>query len=101
MVEGATADSPSALSTAERNLMLALDQLPAALEAATAKRSPNILCAFAFDLAQRFSSFYAAHHILSEENDPLRAARLSLCRLALAQLKSTLTLIGIETPERM
>ncbi|MFM9864149.1 MAG: arginine--tRNA ligase [Micropepsaceae bacterium] len=101
MVEGVTADSVSALSTAERNLMLALDQLPSALDAATAKRSPNILCAFAFDLAQRFSSFYAAHHILSEENAPLRAARLTLCALALTELQATLNLLGIETPERM
>lgn len=81
--------------------MLALDQLPAAVESAAAKRSPNILCAYAFDLAQRFSSFYAAHHILSEENAPLRAARLTLCHLALTQLQSTLTLLGIDTPNRM
>jgi arginyl-tRNA synthetase len=81
--------------------MLALDQLPTALEAAIAKRSPNILCVHAFDLAQRFSSFYAAHHILSEENAALRAARLSLCQLALTQLQSALMLLGIETPERM
>ncbi|NOT40649.1 MAG: hypothetical protein HOP13_09165 [Alphaproteobacteria bacterium] len=53
------------------------------------------------DLAQRFSSFYAAHHILSEENASLRAARLTLCALALAQIQSTLTLLGIEIPERM
>lgn len=89
------------LSPQERNLMLALDQLPAALEAAATKRSPNILCAFAFDLAQRFSSFYAAHHILSEENAPLRAARLTLCRLALTSLIQGLHLLGLEVPNRM
>lgn len=43
-------------------------------------------CTFAFDLAQRFSSFYAAHHILSDESAPLRSARLTLCGLALTPL---------------
>ena len=100
-VEGAAPDSQNSLSEAERNLMLTLDQLPTAIDAAIAKRSPNILCTYAFDLAQRFSTFYAAHHILSEPNAALRASRLTLCHLALTQLQQTLTILGIETPERM
>jgi arginyl-tRNA synthetase len=81
--------------------LLVLDQLPSALDAATTKRSPNILCAYAFDLAQRFSSFYAAHHVLSEESADLRAARLSLCAVTQTALAQSLTLLGIEVPERM
>ena len=65
------------------------------------KRGPNILCTYAFDLAQRFSTFYAAHHILSEPNAALSESRLTLCHLALTQLQQTLTILGIETPERM
>jgi arginyl-tRNA synthetase len=81
--------------------MLALDAFPAALDAAIAKRSPNILCAYAFDLAQRFSSFYAAHHILSEEDAHLRASRLAVCGIALEQNRRLLDLLGIEVPDRM
>ena len=36
------------------------------------KRAPNILCDYAFTLAQNFSRFYAAHHILSETDTELR-----------------------------
>lgn len=95
MVEGA------ALSDPERSLILALDRLPHTIDQAIAKRAPNILCAFAFELAQAFSRFYAAHHILSEENETLRSNRLATCRLALRELETLLDLLGIEVPERM
>ncbi|MBP6011067.1 MAG: hypothetical protein KBA31_02465 [Alphaproteobacteria bacterium] len=58
-------------------------------------------CAFAFELAQRFSTFYAAHHILSEPNAPLRGARLTLCTLTLTTRTRVLSLLGLDVPERM
>ena len=67
----------------------------------TGHRVPNLISVFAFELAQGFSRFYAAHHILSEENETLRAAWLSLCSLALRELETLLDLLGIEVPERM
>ena len=65
------------------------------------KRAPNILCDYAFTLAQEFSRFYAEHHILSETDARLRAARLGLCGLTLAVLTKVLGLLGIEIPARM
>jgi hypothetical protein len=55
MVEGATP------LDRDRALILALDRLPHTIDQALTKRAPNILCAFAFELAQSFSRFYAAH----------------------------------------
>jgi len=86
---------------AERDLLLATDRLATTLDVATAKRSPNVLCDFAFELAQHFSRFYAAHHILSETNEAVRASRLAVCRMALTQMQRVLDLLGIEVPERM
>ncbi len=94
-VEGAS------LSDAERALMLTLDRLPHTIDQAIAKRAPNILCAFAFELAQAFSRFYAAHHILSEPDATRRTQWLSLCRLTLRELETLLDLLGIEIPDRM
>ena len=71
------------------------------MAAAEDKRAPNILCDYAFELAQNFSRFYAEHHILSESDADLRAARLGLCALVLAVLTRVLDLLGIEVPERM
>ena len=71
------------------------------MAAAEDKRAPNILCEYAFELAQNFSRFYAEHHILSEPDAGLRAPRLGLCALILAVLTGVLDLLGIEVPERM
>jgi arginyl-tRNA synthetase len=72
-----------------------------AMLAAEEKRGPNILCDYAFELAQRFSRFYAAHHILSETDTELRGARLGLCARTLGVLTAILGLLGIEVPQRM
>jgi len=65
------------------------------------KRAPNMLCDYAFELAQRFSRFYSAHHIMSETDTNLRASRLGLCAATLGGLTRILGLLGIEVPERM
>jgi arginyl-tRNA synthetase len=99
--QGAKTGKITIESEAERSLILALDRLPMAIDQAISKRAPNIICSFAFEVAQGFSRFYAAHHILSEENEALRASRLSICQLALRELETLLNLLGIEVPERM
>jgi arginyl-tRNA synthetase len=71
------------------------------MAAAEQKRAPNMLCDYAFTLAQNFSRFYGAHHILSESDAGLRAARLGLCARTLAVLTEILGILGIEVPERM
>jgi arginyl-tRNA synthetase len=87
--------------TAERDLVLLLDRLPDAIDQAISKRAPNVLSDHAFSVAQAFSRFYAAHHILSETNADLRASRLAVCRLVLTQFAVVLGILGIEIPERM
>jgi arginyl-tRNA synthetase len=99
--EGHAVGTPVVRSPEERALVLQLLALPDIMAAAEDKRAPNMLCEYAFELAQKFSRFYAEHHILSEADTELRAARLGLCRLTLAVLAKVLDLLGIEIPERM
>jgi arginyl-tRNA synthetase len=86
---------------AERELALALDAFEAALLEAYAKRAPNFIAEHAYRLAQTFSKFYAACPVLAAPSPDLRASRLALAGAALRQLETALTLLGIETPERM
>ena len=85
----------------ERELALAILRFPDALEEAIKTRAPNVMCDYAFSLAQRFSSFYAACHILGENDAAVRASRLGLAGLTLRALEASLGLLGIEAPERM
>ncbi len=99
--EGYASAAPVVRSPEERRLALLLLSITEAMEGAEFKRAPNILCDFAFTLAQEFSRFYAEHHIMSESDAELRAARLGLCALTLRTLSKVLDLLGIEIPARM
>lgn len=99
--QGAERAAPVIRSPEERKLVLQLLSLSDALAAAEDKRAPNMLCEYAFELAQNFSRFYSEHHVLSEADSGLRASRLGLCALVLAVLTRVLDLLGIEVPERM
>jgi arginyl-tRNA synthetase len=99
--EGHVAGPAAIHSPEERALVLQLLSLGDAMLAAEQKRAPNILCDYAFTLAQNFSRFYSAHHILSESDTGLRGHRLGLCVLVLEVMTRTLDLLGIAVPERM
>jgi arginyl-tRNA synthetase len=99
--EGHRSAAPVIRSEEERGLALQLLTMTEALLGAEAKRAPNLVCDFVFGLAQNFSRFYTEHHILSESDEALRAARLGLCGLTLTQIERALDLLGIEVPERM
>jgi arginyl-tRNA synthetase len=85
----------------ERGLILQLLGLHDAMATAEQRRAPNVLCDYAFTLAQAFSRFYAEHHIMSETDSVLRATRLGLVGLTLATMTKVLDLLGIEVPARM
>ena len=99
--EGYASAPPVVRSPEERRLVLQLLALPDAMETAEIKRAPNVLCDYVFALAQEFSRFYAEHHILSEKDEALRAARLGLCESTLNVIAKVLGLLGIEIPGRM
>jgi len=99
--QGFETGTPAIHSPEERKLILQLLALGDALAAAEDKRAPNMLCEYAFELAQNFSRFYGEHHILSESDAGLRASRMGLCALVLRVLTGILDVLGIEVPERM
>ncbi len=88
-------------SAVERDLALLLTGLEPAIEQAVERRAPNVLCDYAYNLAQGFSRFYAEHHILSEADEAVRTSRLTLAALSLGVLERVLGLLGIDVPDRM
>lgn len=85
----------------DQGLALLLCELPDHFEGALHHYAPHILCEYVFRLAQAFSSFYGQCHILSEEDDAVRASRLTLCELTYSVIELCLNLLGVRIPERM
>ncbi len=86
---------------AERDLALMLDGFDAALAGAYEKRAPHLIAEHAYSLAQAFSAFYGACQILGEPDAQLASSRLSLSIATLNQLSVSLSLLGIESPDKM
>jgi len=80
----------------ERGLILQLLSLHDAMATAETRRAPNVLCDYAFTLAQAFSRVYAEHHILSETDTALRGQPPRPRRPDAGNNDKVLDLLGIE-----
>ena len=85
----------------ERSLGVQVLRLPETLELAAAELKPNILADYLFELANKYSAFYADCPVLKAESPERRDSRLALCDLAGRALKLGLDLLGIGVVERM
>jgi arginyl-tRNA synthetase len=62
---------------------------------------PAYLAKHAFQLAQEFSNFYHNHHILTEEDPARKMFLLATAAVALRELVTVLSWLGIESPQAM
>jgi arginyl-tRNA synthetase len=65
------------------------------------KGQPHLLCAYLYELAGAFSSFYEACPVLAADTESQRDSRLLLAKLTAKTLKQGLSLLGIDTLEQM
>jgi arginyl-tRNA synthetase len=101
-----TPETASALFTGPEGnglweLLLTVGALDQAVDAAIGAKEPAFVAKYAFQLAQAFNNFYHKHHILNEPDPQKRAFLLRLTELVEAGLVETLSLLGIEAPEKM
>ncbi|MCG8392970.1 MAG: arginine--tRNA ligase [Pseudomonadales bacterium] len=86
---------------AEQALAARLVQFGEVLESVADKGQPHLLCAYLYDVAGLFSSFYEHCPILSIEDDGLKQSRLKLAALTARTLKQGMELLGLTPLERM
>jgi arginyl-tRNA synthetase len=112
----------------EKSILRSLSQYPGVISMSAKMYSPNLLCNYLYDLAQKFNLFYSKHRIIEnvnsgqwpvdsgtkrspkpdnrQPNTETRQPTTGNFRLALTAatgqvLKNGLNLLGINTPERM
>ncbi|PKM22653.1 MAG: arginine--tRNA ligase [Gammaproteobacteria bacterium HGW-Gammaproteobacteria-14] len=78
-----------------------LVQFGDALNQVAEKGLPHMLCSYLYELAGLFSSFYENCPVLNADDDSIKQSRLNLAALTARTLKQGLTLLGINTLERM
>ncbi len=85
----------------EKDLIKAIYNYPDVIRQAGVEYNPGVIANYVFDLTQHFSTFYQSTPILKEENQELLIFRLKLSRMIAQIIRNSMTLLGIEVPERM
>ena len=85
----------------EEDILREIYKFPEIVQEAAEKFSPNLICNFIFDLAQKYNFFYDLHPILKAKTEELKIFRLALTMAVAQVLKNSLNLLGISAPEKM
>ena len=94
-------NSASGLNAKELALVQRLADYPSVVRQAGEEFSPAVICNYAYSLACDFNSFYHDYSILNESDGSVRALRLRLSASVAKVIRSAMSLLGIEVPERM
>lgn len=89
------------ISGNELILLRAMAKFPEKIYSAAKNFAPNIICAYLYDLSQKYNLFYQKNPILKAENEDIKTLRISLTSAMANILKHGLYLLGIETVEKM
>lgn len=85
----------------EVNLMLECAKFNDVIEHAAYENAPHKLCAYVYDLANAFSTFYHENKIIAEENKEKQQEWIALINLVLRILSTCIELLGFSAPEKM
>ena len=99
-VPGSMAE-PCTLNAKEKSVIKILYGFPDAVKAAGDALNPSVIAAYVYDLAKEFNQFYHDFSILHEPQQAVRSFRLMLSLKTAWIIRSGMSLLGIEVPERM
>lgn len=98
---GAQVTNVKELDAVERDLILALNQLPEAIMQAARDYSPAIIANYVYELAKVYNKFYQEKPILKAEDEVAKQFRLQLSTATAKIISKGMRLLGIDVPERM
>ena len=93
--------SATELNEKETELIQKMNEFGAAVEQAGKDYSPSGIANYCYELTKVFNQFYHDYSILNEPDEQKKAVRLVIARNVAKIIKSGMSLLGIEVPERM
>lgn len=88
-------DNPTA-----QEVVRTLERFPEVVKEACLRNEPSMVTRFCVELASNYNRFYYENHILVEDAAQ-SAARVNLTAAAASCIRTALSLIGVEAPEKM
>ncbi|MDR0836063.1 MAG: arginine--tRNA ligase [Tannerella sp.] len=85
----------------EEALIQLLSEFPAVVKEAGETYSPALIANYIYELVKEYNQFYHDYTILKEENAAVKNLRLMISSNTAKIIKSGMSLLGIEMPDRM
>ena len=87
------------LSKKEKDLIIQLNDLPNVILNAYKNLNPGLIANYCYELVKLYNSFYQSSTILG--NEEINSFRIMLSNKVGSSIKKSMSLLGIEVPERM
>ncbi|MBO7374536.1 MAG: arginine--tRNA ligase, partial [Lachnospiraceae bacterium] len=91
----------SVSNSSHKNLLMKISGYNEMMRGAYEELAPHRICAYLYDLANAFNSFYHETKILAEENEELKKNYIAVLKLTLGICEDCMDCLGFEAPERM
>jgi len=89
------------ISDKESYLIQLITEFPSIIKQAGEEFSPALIANYMYELVKEYNQFYHDFTILKEENQDLKKFRLVLSETTASTIKTGMSLLGIDVPERM
>ena len=85
----------------EKNLLVLISQFPKKVKEAGTALAPSVIANYLYDLAKSYNRFYQNNPILKNKQSQTKHFRLLLCKQSKEALKIGMSLLGMQSPQRM
>ncbi len=97
----AVVDTNITLNDKEVSLIQTIYNFPKTINDAAGTYSPALIANYVYELAKEYNQFYHDYSILKEENPAVRHFRILLSKHVAQVIRTSLDLLGIDSPDRM
>ena len=91
----------SNITDKERALIISLLEFPKTIQEAANSFSPALIANYAFEVVKDFNSYYQSTSILGADSPSIISFRVALSQQTAKVIKSSMSLLGINVPQRM
>jgi arginyl-tRNA synthetase len=94
-------DEDSNITDKERALIISLLEFPKTIQEAANSFSPALIANYAYEVVKEFNSYYQSTSILGADSPSIISFRVALSQQTAKVIKSSMSLLGINVPQRM
>jgi arginyl-tRNA synthetase len=101
MIKGCMLNRTMDLPSKESVIIKMLEDFPSVISESADTYNPGLIANYCYELAREYNQFYHDFSILKESNSDLRSLRILLTEISGRVIGQSMSLLGIQMPDRM